>query len=161
MKIHLIWAQDHNGGIGKEGNLPWHISEDLQNFKKLTLNSTILMGRHTWESLPVRPLPERRNIILSSKEVPDVEYYTSVEECIETLDGDGTEKLFVIGGTTVYRNFIHRADELHITHVDEMTKGIDTYFPFTLQKIQTEFEQIEEQALSDNAIYSRWVKSKM
>ena len=161
MKIHLIWAQDHNGGIGKDGNLPWHISEDLKNFKRLTSGSTILMGRNTWESLPVRPLPERRNIVLSSKEVPDVEYYTSVEECIETLDGDGTEKLFVIGGTTVYRNFIHRADELHITHVDEMTKGIDTYFPVTLQKIQTEFEQIEEQALSDNAIYSHWVKSKL
>ena len=161
MKIHLIWAQEENGGIGKDGNLPWHISEDLKNFKRLTSGSTILMGRNTWESLPVRPLPERRNIVLSSKEVPDVEYYTSVEECIETLDGDGTEKLFVIGGTTVYRNFIHRADELHITHVDEMTKGIDTYFPVTLQKIQTEFEQIEEQALSDNAIYSHWVKSKL
>ena len=161
MKIHLIWAQDENGGIGKDGKLPWHISEDLKNFKRLTSGSTILMGRNTWESLPVRPLPERRNIVLSSKEVPDVEYYTSVEECIETLDGDGTEKLFVIGGTTVYRNFIHRADELHITHIDEMTKGIDTYFPVTLQKIQTEFEQIEEQALSDNAIYSHWVKSKL
>ena len=161
MKIHLIWAQDHNGGIGKDGNLPWHISEDLKNFKRLTSGSTILMGRNTWESLPVRPLPERRNIVLSSKEVPDVEYYTSVEECIETLDGDGTEKLFVIGGTTVYRNFIHRADELHITHVDELTEDIDTYFPVTILKIQKEFEQIEEWALSDNAVYSRWVKSKM
>ena len=161
MKIHLIWAQDENGGIGKDGNLPWHISEDLKNFKRLTSGSTILMGRNTWESLPVRPLPERRNIVLSSKEVPDVEYYTSVEECIETLDGDGTEKLFVIGGTTVYRNFIHRADELHITHVDELTEGIDTYFPVTILKIQKEFEQIEERALSDNAVYSRWVKSKM
>ena len=160
MKIHLIWAQDHNGGIGKGGNLPWHISEDLKNFKRLTSGSTILMGRNTWESLPVRPLPERRNIVLSSEEIPGVECYTSVEECIETLDGDGTEKLFVIGGTTVYRNFIHRADELHITHVDEMTKGIDTYFPVTLQKIQMEFEQIEEQTLSDNAIYSHWVKNK-
>ena len=161
MKIHLIWAQDENGGIGKDGNLPWHISEDLKNFKRLTSDSTILMGRNTWESLPVRPLPERRNIVLSSKEVPDVEYYTSVEECIKTLDGDGTEKLFVIGGTTVYRSFIHRADELHITHVDELTEGIDTYFPVTILKIQKEFEQIEEQALSDNAIYSHWVKSKM
>ena len=161
MKIHLILAQDKHGGIGKNGKLPWHISEDLKNFKKLTSGSAILMGRNTWESLPIRPLPERRNIVLSHKEIPDVECYTSVEEFVETLDGDGTEKLFVIGGTTVYRNFIHRADELHITHVDEMTKGIDTYFPVTLQKIQTEFEQIEEQALSDNAIYSHWVKSKM
>ncbi len=161
MKIHLIWAQDENGGIGKDGKLPWHISEDLKNFKRLTSGSTILMGRNTWESLPIRPLPERRNIVLSSKEVSDVEYYTSVKECIETLDGDGIEKLFVIGGTTVYRNFIHRADELHITHVDELTEGIDTYFPVTLQKIQMEFEQIKEQPLSDNAVYSHWVKNKL
>ena len=88
----------------------------------------------------------------------DVECYISAEECIETLDGDGTEKLFVIGGTTVYRNFIHRADELHITHVAEMTKGIDTYFPVTMIKIQQEFEKIEEQILAENAIYSHWVK---
>ena len=88
MKIHLIWAQDHNGGIGKDGNLPWHISEDLKNFKRLTSGSTILMGRNTWESLPIRPLPERRNIVLSHKEIPDVECYASVEECVETLYGD-------------------------------------------------------------------------
>jgi dihydrofolate reductase len=158
MKIHLIWAQDHNGGIGKDGNLPWHISEDLKNFKRLTSGSTILMGRNTWESLPVRPLPERRNIVLSSKEVPDVEYYTSVEECIETLDGDGTEKLFVIGGSTVYRNFIHRADELHITQVNEMTQGIDTYFPVKMLKIKKEFEKINEIELSKKAIYTQWIK---
>ena len=161
MKIHLIWAQDEHGGIGKNGKLPWHISEDLKNFKKLTLGSAIIMGRNTWESLPIRPLPERRNIVLSHQEIPDVECYTSVEECVEALDGDGTEKLFVIGGSTVYRNFIHRADELHITHVDESTEDIDTYFPVTMLKIQKEFEQIEEWALSDNAVYSHWVKSKM
>ena len=159
MQIHLIWAQDENGGIGKDGKLPWHISADLKNFKKLTSGSAILMGRNTWESLSIRPLPERRNIVLSHKEIPDVEYYMSVEECIQILDGDGTEKLFVIGGSTVYRNFIHRADELHITHVDELTEGIDTYFPVTIQKIQMEFEQIKEQPLSDNAVYSHWVKS--
>ena len=79
MKIHLIWAQEINGGIGKNGKLPWHISEDLQNFKKLTLESTILMGRKTWESLPIKPLPKRRNIVLSSKKVADVECYTSIE----------------------------------------------------------------------------------
>ena len=158
MKIHLIWAQDENGGIGKDGKLPWHISEDLTNFKRLTSGSTILMGCNTWESLPIRPLPERRNIVLSSKEVPDVEYYTSVEECIETLDGDGTEKLFVIGGSTVYRNFIHRADELHITQVNEMTQGIDAYFPVTMLKIKKEFKKINETELSKKAIYTQWVK---
>ena len=159
MKIHLIWAQDEHGGIGKKGKLPWHISEDLKNFKKLTSGSAILMGRNTWESLPIRPLPERRNIVLSHKGIPDVECYTSVEECIETLDGDGTEKLFVIGGSTVYRNFIHRADELHITHVDELTEGIDTYFPVSILTIKSEFNKVDEYALGKNALYTRWVKN--
>ena len=158
MKIHLIWAQDHNGGIGKDGNLPWHISEDLKNFKRLTSGSTILMGRNTWESLPVRPLPERRNIVLSSKEVPDVEYYTSVEECVEKLDAEGTSILFVIGGSKVYRNFIHRADELHITLVDKNTEGIDTYFPVTMQKIKEEFKKISRIDLCADATYSHWVR---
>ena len=158
MQIHLIWAQDKNGGIGKDGKLPWHISEDLKNFKKLTSGSTILMGRNTWESLPVRPLPGRRNIVLSSKVLSDVECYTSVEECIEKLDNDGTEKFFVIGGSTVYRNFIHRADELHITQVNEMTQGIDTYFPITMLNIKKQFEKINETKLSKKAIYTQWVK---
>ena len=158
MKIHLIWAQDENGGIGKDGKLPWHISEDLKNFKKLTSGTTILMGRNTWESLPVRPLPGRRNIVLSSKVLSDVDCYTSVEECIEKLDEADTEEIFVIGGSTVYRNFINRADELHITDVDEMTQGIDTYFPATMLKIKNEFEKINETKLSNKAIYTQWVK---
>ena len=158
MQIHLIWAQDNNGGIGKDGKLPWHISEDLKNFKRLTSGSTILMGRNTWESLPASPLPGRRNIVLSNKVLSDVECYTSVEECIEKLDNDGTEKFFVIGGSTVYHNFIHRADELHITDVDEITQGIDTYFPITMLKIKKKFEKINETKLSKKAIYTQWVK---
>ena len=67
MKINLIWAQDYNGGIGKEGNIPWYISEDLKHFKKLTQNSIVIMGRKTWDSLPFKPLPSRRNIVLSSR----------------------------------------------------------------------------------------------
>ena len=66
MEIHLIWAQDLNGGIGKDGKLPWHISEDLKNFKKITSNHPVIMGRKTWDSLPIKPLPNRRNIILSN-----------------------------------------------------------------------------------------------
>mgnify|MGYP001465692583 FL=1 len=158
MKIHLIWAQDINGGIGKEGKLPWHISEDLQNFKKLTLDSIIIMGRKTWESLPIRPLSKRRNIVLSRNEVPDIEYYTSIKECIEKLNDDDIEKLFVIGGSTVYRNFIHRADELHITKVDEMIDGIDTYFPVTMLEIKNEFEKINETILNNKAKYTQWIR---
>lgn len=158
MKIQLIWAQDRNGGIGKDGKLPWHISEDLKNFKKLTLNSTILMGRNTWESLPINPLPNRKNIVLSSQKLQDVECYSSVENCIEKLIAQGTSSLFVIGGSKVYRNFIHRADELHITFVDKNTEGIDTYFPVTMLKIMEEFEKVKEIELGDDATYSHWLK---
>ena len=158
MKIHLIWAQEINSGIGKDGKLPWHISEDIQNFKKLTLDSTILMGRKTWESLPIRPLPKRRNIVLSSKKVTDAECYTSIRECVNKLNDEGIEKLFVIGGSTVYRNFIHRADELPITDVDKMTQGVDTYFPVTMLKIKNEFIKIKETKLNNKVIYTQWVK---
>ena len=158
MQIHLIWAQDQNGGIGIDGKLPWHIPDDLKNFKNLTLGSTILMGRNTWESLPVQPLPKRRNVVLSSKDIADVECYTSLEECLEKLNSDSIQLLFVIGGSKVFRNFIHRADELHITLVDEITEGIDTYFPVTMLKIKEEFEKIDEVDLEKEAVYTHWIR---
>ena len=147
MKIHLIWAQDQNGGIGKMGKLPWHIPEDLKNFQKLTVNSTIVMGRKTWISLPIKPLPKRRNVVLSSNPIDDVENYNSVEQCIETLYKDNIKKIFVIGGAQIYLNFIHRSDELHITLIDKKIEGIDTYFPISLLTIKSEFNKVKEYAL--------------
>ena len=90
--------------------------------------------------------------------MPEVESYSSVEECVEKLDALGTSTLFVIGGSKVYHNFIHRADELHITFVDKNTDGIDTYFPVTMLKIKEEFEKISELELGDEATYSHWIK---
>ena len=81
INIDMIWAQDESGGIGKNGKLPWNISEDLQNFKKITLGHPIIMGRKTWESLPFKPLPKRRNIVLSSQKVDNIETYNSIDKC--------------------------------------------------------------------------------
>lgn len=159
MKIHLIWAQDQNGGIGKDGKLPWHIPEDLKNFKKLTLNSTVVMGRKTWMSLTVKPLPKRRNVVLSSNSIADVENYNSIEQCIETLYQDDVKKIFVIGGAQIYQHFIHRSDQLHITLVDADTEGIDTYFPISMAKIKSMFNKEEEFALGKATIYTRWRKT--
>ena len=92
MEIHLIWAQDFNGGIGKDGRLPWHISEDLKNFKQITLGSTIIMGRKTWDSLPFKPLPKRRNIVLSSSNISNIEVYHNIEDCIRTLKKESIPK---------------------------------------------------------------------
>ena len=103
MEIHLIWAQDFKGGIGKNGQLPWHISEDLKNFKKITLDSTIIMGRKTWDSLPFKPLPKRRNIVLSSSDISNIEVYHNVENCIEILKKESISKIFIIGGASIYK----------------------------------------------------------
>ena len=97
MDIHLIWAQDQNGGIGKDGLLPWHVSEDLKNFKKITFNSPIIMGRKTWDSLPIKPLPNRRNIIFSTNLYEGLEIYHSVRECIKVLEKDSIDNVFIIG----------------------------------------------------------------
>ena len=86
MIIHLIWAQEKDGGIGINNSLPWHISEDLKNFKKITLNKPIIMGRKTWDSLPFKPLPHRRNIVLSSLSMNEVECYTNLENCLESFN---------------------------------------------------------------------------
>ena len=159
MNIHTIWAQDTNGGIGKNNQLPWHISEDLINFKKITLNNVIIMGRKTWESLPVKPLPNRRNVVLSSNTIADVESYNSVEQCIETLYKEDIKKIFVIGGAQTYRHFIHRSDELHITLINLETEGIDTYFPISILTIKSDFHKVGEYALEKNALYTHWVKN--
>ena len=159
MQIHLIWAQDENGGIGKEGKLPWHISEDLKNFKKLTLNSTILMGRKTWESLSIKPLPNRRNVVLSSKPLDGIESYDLIENCLGTLHAEDVNKIFVIGGAQIYRHFINQSDELHITLVDEETEGIDTYFPISMAKIKNKFSKVDEYVLTENALYTHWIKN--
>ena len=156
MNIHLIWAQEKDGGIGINNNLPWYISEDLKNFKKLTLNTSIIMGRKTWESLPSKPLPKRRNVVLSSQLVNSVECYTSVENCMNSLVDE--INVFVIGGAQIYKAFYKYAHHLHITIVDKKTAGIDTYCPIPLSEIKESFTLNESESLTDNAQYTYWVK---
>lgn len=156
MNIQLIWAQDKNGGIGKGGKLPWHIAEDLKNFKKITLNSAIIMGRKTWDSLPFKPLPNRRNIILSSKERIDVEAYNDINKCLDILQSDSIENLFVIGGQSVYKSFYSKASILHVTIVNIKTDGIDTFFPVSMNQIQEDFNQIEKKVLNEDTTYYKW-----
>jgi len=157
MNIHLIWAQEKNGGIGINNNLPWHISEDLRNFKKLTLNKPIIMGRKTWESLPFKPLPKRRNVVLSSQSLARVECYTSIENC---MDGLSDEKdVFVIGGAQIYSAFYQHAHHLHITIVNKKISGIDKYFPIPLSEIEISFTLNKSNQIADNAQYTYWTKT--
>ena len=158
MHIHLIWAQDANAAIGKAGTLPWHYPEDLKNFKKLTLNSAIVMGRKTWESLPFKPLPKRRNIVLSRKNRTDVETYDEINKCLKVLEYDSVKNLFIIGGRSIYNSFYPKASTLHLTMIDIETDGIDTFFPISMNQIKKDFNQIEEKNLDKNVTYYQWRK---
>jgi dihydrofolate reductase len=125
VKLAIIAAVGHHRAIGKDGRLPWHIPEDLRRFKRLTTGHAVLMGRGTWESLG-RPLPGRRNVVLSSSPVPGIESYASLEESLRALAS--AERVFVIGGGNVYAQIIDRADELYLTLVDRDVDA-DTFFP--------------------------------
>ena len=160
MEFHLIWGQDKNGGIGNNNSLPWHISSDLKNFKKLTLNSPIIMGRRTWESLKTKPLPKRRNIVLSTNQLKNVEYYNTINTCIQKLKKDNLNKVFIIGGAQVYKKFFPYADYLHITLIEKTINEIDTWFPISLQTIKIQFDKKEESNLNEIAIYTKWTRKK-
>ena len=159
MRIQLIWAQDKYGGIGKKGKLPWHVSDDLKNFKKITKNHTIIMGRLTWESLPFKPLPNRRNIVLSSKKFIDAESYTSTEKCIKNLHTDNIKTIFVIGGSSVYKEFFELASDLHITLINQQVDGIDCFFPKSLDHIKKHFKLFFQKKLNREANYMHFKKN--
>jgi dihydrofolate reductase len=125
VKLALIVAIGRNSVIGTQGKLPWHISEDLQRFKRLTTGHAVLMGRKTFESIG-RPLPHRRFIVLSSTPLPGVETFRSIDTALAALADQ--ERVFVIGGGTVYAALLPRADELYLTLVDRTVDG-DTFFP--------------------------------
>jgi dihydrofolate reductase len=127
--ISIIAAVSDDWGIGKENDLLWHIPEDLKRFKSLTMGKCLIMGKRTWESLPKRPLPGRRNIVLT--DIPDecidcsITAY-SIEDALSKCER-GVE-IFVIGGGSVYRQFIELADRLYLTHVHKKAPA-DIYFP--------------------------------
>ncbi|MFO7798902.1 dihydrofolate reductase [Rhodohalobacter sp.] len=127
MKLILIAAHDPNLVIGRNGELPWHYSEDLKFFKRQTLGHPIVMGRVVFEELNEKPLPGRENIVLSrSKSYNHVKSFTSIGNALENLMDK--EKVFIIGGGEIYRQTIDRADELIITEIKKEFEG-DTFFP--------------------------------
>ena len=127
--ISIIVAVSDDWGIGKDNELLWRISEDLKRFRRLTTGKTVIMGKKTWESLPKRPLPNRRNIVLTDipQECIDcsITAYSIEDALAKCPDG---EEVFIIGGGSVYRQFMAIADRLYITHVHRKAPA-DIYFP--------------------------------
>ena len=128
--IHIIVATDRNMAIGYQNKLLFWLPNDLKRFKELTTGNTIIMGRNTFLSLPKGALPNRRNIVLSTRKnasFPGAETYASLEEAIKTCKED--EKIYIIGGASVYKQALPLADVLCITEIDAEAPAADTYFP--------------------------------
>ena len=131
MIISLVVAASRNGVIGLGGGLPWHISSDLKLFKQITFGKPVIMGRKTWDSLPRKPLPGRRNIVISSKAdflVEGAETARTVDEALALAKIDNPPEVCVIGGGEIYRLFWPLADQIYLTEVDLDIEG-DTLFP--------------------------------
>ena len=128
MRTKIIVAYDENRCIGKGDKIPWHIKEDFIHFKETTLNSTIIMGRKTWESLPKKPLPKRKNVVISRNLhycVPkDVELFNDLSPALEKYPDS-----FLIGGANIYKQGIELGINCIIASEIEGTHDGDVYFP--------------------------------
>lgn len=122
--IKLMVAYANGRVIGKDGKMPWHLPNDLKYVKNTTTGHTVVMGRKTFESIG-RPLPNRRNVVLTRNEhfdAPGVEVVHSKGEVLALGD------VFILGGANVYAQFLDEADRLYITEIDLDVEG-DTFFP--------------------------------
>jgi dihydrofolate reductase len=128
-QISIIVAIAENYAIGKDNDLLWHISKDLKRFKELTKGHYIIMGKNTYFSLPVRPLPHRTSMIITDvpgEVIDDCLMAYSIEDAVEKMDAKNEN--FIIGGGSIYRQFMPLADKLYITRVHKDFEA-DTFFP--------------------------------
>lgn len=127
--ISIIAALGEQNEIGKNNELLWHISDDLKRFKKITTGHPVIMGRNTFLSLPVHPLPKRRNIVIT--DVPEesfegCEMAASIEDAMYLVAED--DEAFIMGGGSIYKQFLKHADKLYLTKV-HASFDADTFFP--------------------------------
>jgi len=129
MRVSAVVAASENDVIGRDGDLPWHVSSDLKLFKEITFGKPVIMGRKTWESLPKKPLPGRRNIVITRNgdyEAEGAEVAHSVAEALALCEGEA--EVSVIGGGQVYADAMARTDRVYLTRI-HMSVGGDTFLP--------------------------------
>jgi len=134
-RLCLIVAMAENRVIGKDGDLPWRLPEDMKWFKETTMGKPLIMGRNTWESLPRKPLPGRANIVLTGQKDYEAEgaivvndYQAAVEAAKRAALEAGGDEVMIIGGAQVYKVAVADADRLYLTEVHAEIDG-DTIFP--------------------------------
>lgn len=140
LSLGMIWAEARDGAIGRGGDMPWHLPEDLAHFKRTTLGEPVIMGRRTWESLPerFRPLPGRANIVVTR----DGEFVAEGARVVVSIDaaleaaaaevsdsGDAATRAWIMGGGQLYRAAMPVATELVVTRIELDVPDADTFAP--------------------------------
>ena len=152
--ISMIVARSRNHVIGRDNQMPWKISADLQFFKRVTMGHPVIMGRKTWESIG-RPLPGRRNIVVSrntSYEPTGGELAGSLDEALNQLSE--APRVFVIGGEQLFKQAFDKADRLYITEIDIDIEGGDTFFEVPNE---SDWKEVERTPGSENDIQFNFV----
>lgn len=128
----IIAAVSENRVIGKDGDIPWYYPEDMEHFREKTTGHPVVMGRKTYESLPedFRPLPDRTNIVLTRSD-PDLDESVEIANSLEnawSIAGENSGKVYIIGGSNIYKQTIDEADKIVLTRIHQEYEG-DTFFP--------------------------------
>ncbi len=128
--IALVVAASRNGVIGAKGGLPWHIPSDLKRFKETTMGKPIIMGRKTWQGLPLKPLPGRENIVVSRDwnfDAPGAYVAPNIDAALRHAQAIDVDEIAVIGGGQIFESMQGKADRIYYTEIDMEAEG-DTYF---------------------------------
>lgn len=141
--ISAIVAVDKNWGIGYQGQLLEHLPPDMKYFKELTMGNIVIMGRKTWDSLPVKPLINRHNVIIS-KSIPETKLpqiitdredpitflqMNSLIQNLEKVKRFSNKEIFIIGGGSIYKQLLPYCDRVYVTLIEKSHDNVDTYFP--------------------------------
>lgn len=148
MRISFIVAKSENNVIGRDNELPWHLKDDLQNFKKLTMGHHILMGRKTFESIG-KVLPGRMSLVVSSEPKANAEnvlWFSSIFRAIKQAERNGETELFIIGGEKIFKYALSLVDRLYLTEVKANVQG-NVYFP---QLSMKNWKKVSEQNFEKN-----------
>lgn len=156
-EVNLIVAAGRDGAIGLKGDLIWRISADLRRFKSLTTGHPVIMGRNTWDSLPRRPLPGRRNIVVTRNNdfrADGAEVVSSPGEALCVTEG---ENPFIMGGEQIYRAMIPYATKIYLTEIDAVCPEADATIPYPFDPEQWEITEVSEPETTPDGVKYRYM----
>lgn len=149
--MNIIVAKCLNEGIGYKNSLPWHFKNDLKYFSKLTKgngNNAIVMGKNTWLSLPMKPLPKRENFVLSTT-LNENNCFKNINKLKEYLNNQNFDEVWIIGGSKLYEQFVNDKDvnRIYVTNIEKEYK-CDTFFP----KFSDDYLLVDTHSEMDNGV---------